>query len=203
EDQDIELIVGIFQPPKDTSDGDGLIGHILLPPNPGIHRNQIILPTDLDAMPRKIEQAYTALPELATEQVNGLDHGAARRIAQQGDVEPELAEGRGHIAGIMHRIAQHAYLIGRIANHQRCAALGSGCSRKEQKQESKNRELVERVVWSHGILHITNTIDVSDTKTNSACVERTSRAEELAKKLTDFSGLYPLLAESFVVDRAV
>jgi hypothetical protein len=61
---------------------------------------------------------------------------------------------------------------------------------------------VERVVWSHGILHITNTIDVSDTKTNSARVERTSRAEELAKKLTDFSGLYPLLAESFVVDRA-
>jgi hypothetical protein len=113
-------------------------------------------------MPGKIEQAYPTLPELATEEVNSLDHGASRRIAQQGDLEPKPAEGRSHIAGIMHRIAQHAHLIGRIANHQRYAALGSGWSRKEQKQESKSRALVERVVWSHGILHITNTIDVSE-----------------------------------------
>ena len=91
-------------------------------------RNQIILPADLDSMPSKIEQAHPTLPELATEEVNCLYHGASRRIAQQGDLEPELSECRGHIAGIMDRIAQQAHFIGRIANHQRCAALGSGCS---------------------------------------------------------------------------
>jgi hypothetical protein len=154
EDQDIELIIGIFHAPKDAPDRDSLIVHILLAPNPRVHRNQIILPADLDAVPRKIEKAHAAVPELATEEVNGIHHGVARRIAPQGDLKPELAEGCRHIAGIVPRIPQQAYLVGRIANHQRGAALGSGEGRKEQKQKSKERERMERAVWVHSILRI-------------------------------------------------
>ncbi|MCC7046917.1 MAG: hypothetical protein IT562_09415 [Alphaproteobacteria bacterium] len=129
---------------------DGFQLHPLLGRQPGIDRNHVVAPADLDAMAGVEQHSHCALRQLLAEIADGRFHRAFGQVLARDDFEPEFPQPRRHAPRVVDRILQRPLPIGRVANHQ-CGTLlplCPGCVPDEREHQGRDRKDAEP---PHGI----------------------------------------------------
>jgi len=89
----------------------------------GVDGHQIVVPADLQPVARVVEEPDAALGEPAPELDDRRLHRALVGVLVGEDGEAELAEGSGHRAHVVDRVAQRDLAVAAVADHQRDAGL--------------------------------------------------------------------------------
>jgi hypothetical protein len=126
EDDDVDAALGSVHLTEDTIDIEGLGTDVILAPDLGTRRNEIIPPVHLYAVARIVEEPDATLAHPFSEVRDRTPHAGVVEVHQLDHVKTLGAEHLGHSAGVVNRITQRGLDIGRVTDDEGSAMLSLG-----------------------------------------------------------------------------